>query len=566
MQELEHQVQQFFDEWSMRFTDSSLGKAWAPEKVVATALNLFALNGVPLSADDVAGMARMQEDVMISELVARMPEHISSNFTNISLQLQMLVASATRVRKAAENGDAEALGKLCDAAESGSMRNAILMRATMDAASECGRLRRTQDSWVRSSEDRLVRLAKATETAERARAQLAAVEGQLEAFHSSMKSKCMKFLMWFASDLSPGIALQCCFKGWHASHVTRRSEKHIRDKFEQEIGNAEQALIAYKKKRMENVRGVLGSGHAASISALMGMVVAAWREGIAEFKAEEEAQKAILALEGRLMRSTKGQVENAKKVLTRICGQTDAGVKSMAMAAWISGVAELKQDREVEKSLVEVEAKLKAMMERNKSNASGVLNRMNGACDSGIVELFFSEWRQSYKEAKREREAAESIHASLEKFKHLKLRQSTLAKAAGGKVNEMINALLLMKVLGVWTQESRVTQVDRYYSGKISSKRKQLQGVQSIFMTFARQLESGLANIEKDDDDPKSLRGPAPKTTDRSKHGDVTKQGSIKIIERSSRHNDASSPARRKGMSKDSNAVSLPNIHGRQAC
>jgi hypothetical protein len=555
---LDHEVLQFIDEWSVRFTDGSLGKAFGPAKAVHMALHLFALNGLPLTHDEINRLSMMEEAELVPELVARMPESFSRNFTSISLQLQMMVSSTARVRKASENGDVDTLAKLCDDTESGSIRNAILTKATMNAASECRNLRRSTDTWVRNTEERLQRLASASDKAEKARSQLALIEGQIEAFHSSVKDKCGHFLMNFASQQAPGMVMKFVLAGWKSAHIKMKSEKVFRDKFDAEIAAAENALMEYKQKKIETIRGVLGTNYTAECKGLMGTVVMLWHEAVQEEKSERETAKNMAVLESKLRSTSQAQMEAAKKVLTKISGNTESGLLGMAVGAWITAVADIKMDREVEKALQDVEDKMKAFMEKNKNNASSVLDRMNGASESGLIEQYFSEWKAVYTEEKSTREVANHQKAAMEKFKHLKARQSGLASCAQGRVNDLMNALLVMKTMGIWIEESRVSQVERYYQGKVNSKRKQLTGVQSIFTTFAKQLESGLAGIERDDEDAKSVSHQAPRYSD--KHGDVSKHGT----HRSSRHSDVSSPPKRKGMHKNGNTVSLPDIHGRQ--
>merc|ERR1719229_2228376 len=70
------QVTQFLDDWHYRIMHTSLGKTWTRDKVVISALELLALNGVPLTAMDIKWMTEQHEEVMVPELISKMPLRI----------------------------------------------------------------------------------------------------------------------------------------------------------------------------------------------------------------------------------------------------------------------------------------------------------------------------------------------------------------------------------------------------------------------------------------------------------------------------------------------------------
>eukprot|EP00425_Heterocapsa_triquetra_P020445 CAMPEP_0195132050 /NCGR_PEP_ID=MMETSP0448-20130528/146166_1 /TAXON_ID=66468 /ORGANISM="Heterocapsa triquestra, Strain CCMP 448" /LENGTH=557 /DNA_ID=CAMNT_0040170033 /DNA_START=58 /DNA_END=1731 /DNA_ORIENTATION=+ len=543
---LTFQVQQFFDEWCGRFLDKSF-KTWGPERVKAAALDLLAINGCPLTSEDIQMLSVMEEADMIQELVARMPIDMRSKFETIAMQLQMMVASATHTRKAADSGSPEALAECCADAENGAMKMAILKQASVHAAAEVAMLHHTQDSWMRNSELRLARLTKAAETADHARTYLVAIENQLEAFHESAKHKSSKMLMGFASN-NGNAMLQSVVHGWFSQMVKGRAERTIRDKMEKECERMEKELMDMKERSLKNVKGVLGRSAAYSSQGLMGQVLQSWKWEVDEAKFQKASGGAVKEMEEKIACMSQAQADGAKSVLGKMCTGNNNGLLMVSFQSWLKHVADEKQDKEVMKGLEKVEADMKAMMERNKANASGVLDRMNAATESGIKEQIFDEWRTVYTQEKSARELHKVMQANGDKFKSLKLKQSGAAAACQGRANDMMNALLLLKVFGVWQMEARLTNVDRYYSTKIDSKRRQLGSVQQIFKTFAKQLETGLSSIE---DEKESARYYAAHN---------------KYTNRSSRHSGSEIHTGKRskgGLSKGGNAASLPDIHSR---
>merc|ERR1719183_894833 len=120
------------------------------------------------------------------------------------------------------------------------------------------------------------------------------------------------------------------------------------------------------------------------------------------------------------------------------------------------------------------------------------------------------------------------------KFKSLNGRQKAGAKNVQGRVNEQIQANLLQRVLNNWLVETRVNRIECHYNAKYESKRRQLQGVQNLFKSFAMQLEQNLGG----DDDSSSRTN---RRSTRAKHG------------------------KDRGMTRGDGSVSLPDIHQKVA-
>merc|ERR1719157_440504 len=104
---------------------------------------------------------------------------------------------------------------------------------------------------------------------------------------------------------------------------------------------------------------------------------------------------------------------------------------------------------------------------------------------------------------------------SEKKFKSLVAGQKAGAANVQGRVNEQIALNLLQRVLNNWVIETKANRVENHYNSKYESKRRQLQGVQNLFKSFAMQLEQNLGG----DDDSSS------RTTRKSKKHSSRKDG-----------------------------------------
>lgn len=54
---VELQAQQFMDDWHLGFLQSTLGRSWDQEQAAKAALELFVVNGVDLSEEEIADLA-----------------------------------------------------------------------------------------------------------------------------------------------------------------------------------------------------------------------------------------------------------------------------------------------------------------------------------------------------------------------------------------------------------------------------------------------------------------------------------------------------------------------------
>merc|ERR1719230_1165972 len=83
------------------------------------------------------------------------------------------------------------------------------------------------------------------------------------------------------------------------------------------------------------------------------------------------------------------------------------------------------------------------------------------------------------------------------KFKSLNGRQKAGAHGVQNRVNEQIALNLLQRIMNYWIIETKANRIESHYNAKYESKRRQLNGVQNLFKSFALQLEQ---NLGQDDD------------------------------------------------------------------
>merc|ERR1719491_1585809 len=123
---------------------------------------------------------------------------------------------------------------------------------------------------------------------------------------------------------------------------------------------------------------------------------------------------------------------------------------------------------------------------------------MSASTDTSLLTNAVSGWAVWAKESVRSRDLENTLMGAEGKFKMLNDRQKGNATKMQTRVNEQVKQVLMARTMGAWQLEAKLHHVEKYYSSKIEGKRKQLGSVQTLFKSFAKQLEEGLATVDED--------------------------------------------------------------------
>jgi len=520
-------VQMFLDGWHYQLLRSSIGKSMKRDKVLESALNVLALNGVPIDDTDIRKLMRAEEPHMIQMIVAKMDDGFRESFDSLSEELMTLVRQTVQIRSATDARSEKALFEAIEELDSSGLGQEVLRRSVLEASKEVKHLHRSQETWVRNMENRLDRLTHATDIAEQTQEKLCVVEAQLFAFNAEQNAKSKQVLMSFVSG-NKAVLLQTSFAAWQRLLLQSQGETELRDKWEEEIRKGQAMLYNMREKQISNVKNVLMHQAEGSNVQLLGQNFETWNREVQVIKAERAKQEEFQQLQSRLGNFSQAQADKAKQVMSRMGSEQDATLLGITFGAWLKFSADFKKDAEFEESVKRAEAQLKEHMDKKKEEAKAVLDRMCGSTDSGLVTNTFAAWANFVIEDKKMRQMEAEVEKSSKKFKSLQAMHKDSATNVQTRVNDQIRMNLLLRVTHAWQLETKVNRVDKYYTHKLESKRKQLQAVQTLFGSFARDLEEGLKNVD----------------------GDSSGRGSKRD--------------RRQGMHRDGAASSLPDIRSRR--
>merc|ERR1719201_1298129 len=346
---------------------------------------------------------------MIEALVMKMPQQSKEQFQHFFLQLQLIVSTATRVRRALEDGRADLVEQAMDDAESTGIAQYILKMSIVQAGSEVTNLKAQHSAWVKDAESKMSRLVHGAEDAALARQRLNKATGELAAFQSQQNENIKKVLMTFAGGSATAL-LHGCYSSWHNYVKKMKIENAIYEEYRDQIEAAEQRLIDAKADQLKSVKGMIDKKHAGSVQGLIQEVFDAWRDDILEAKGNLASAAEVAALEAKLKAAADHQAQSAKKVLARCGAASEQGLRDMCFHEWCTFHQDYMKNKELEDAVKAEEKRIAEFMKTHSDNAKGLLNNMSAATDSGLMHEVLTAWYEVYKEEKAANEFAEMMH------------------------------------------------------------------------------------------------------------------------------------------------------------
>jgi len=526
---VELQAQQFMDEWHLRIVSSTLGRTMSQEEATRRALECFATKeDVEIDEAELEEMVGYpDESYLVSDLVEKLPPEIREDFDGTSENFLENLSLTAQVRRVLDNeGSAEDIQQVVEATDCTPMGQAILKEAVISASKEVEQIYHNQDTWVKSMGKRLDRLQRSAEFAEHAQQQLHAVETQLEQFADEQSTKSKNALINMAHDNEKSL-MASVFVNWNGICQFGRGERVIIRRYEAEVARCEKALFDYKEKRIANVRKVLLRNARDTDEGLCRSVVQTWHTFTDDRKRTGSTKERMLELEGQLKTMSDRAAHNTHKVLARLGEESDDKWLGIAFGAWMKYHEDYSKNKELEDAVKKAEHSFKEVMDKKKGDTKRLIQNMHGSTENGLINMCWQAWEHLSSESARLRRLEAKMQANGGAFKSLSDKTRNNAVNVQGRVNDQVRMNLCLRCLSVWVLESKVNHVEKYYEKKVNHKRQQLSSVQTLFKSFAKQLEEGLSNLDGESSGRTATR-------------------------------------KMKGMNKGEGSVSLPDIHARQ--
>merc|ERR1712078_70686 len=271
----------------------------------------------------------------------------------------------------------------------------------------------------------------------------------------SHKDKAYKAMMGVAGKNDRAM-MDSFITNWKSVVDRTKKEAEIRIEYEERIEAAQKRLFDYKQPQKGNAKGVLMRQAASGDSALIGEVFAYLCKEPMQRKADEEAEKKLKEIEARLAATAGKNKDNAKAVLMRNLAQGDNQLMDVCLECWKTWLVEYKKNKDQEDAIKDAEAKVAAFMKTKSEGAKGVIDRMNAATDSGLVEHVISTWVQYYKDLKKAEEMEAMLSANNDRFASFSSRNKQGAMSAGQKATAIKEYGLLNHAMLLWIEVARL--------------------------------------------------------------------------------------------------------------
>lgn len=523
------QLQQFLDDWHYRLMNSSTGRSWTRPMALTAALDILAINGVQITPEEIGVLSLMEDSHLLRFLIDRMPEIVRENFHYLTSELQFLLSNATRIRKVVDSGEETEIQAVLEELDTKPMGQQILKRAVVQASKEVAHLKSCQKTWVSNMEERLDRLTHATQVADQGKEDLVKVEEKLGPFPSESRAK-FRTVLETATEIATRTQLQFCFNHWLAQAKRTQAEKKTREDFEKRIATVEQDIADFKARAKNAAHQFLERKAKQDTEELLCEVLKMWRSQVSHGKRMRASQEGLAELDRGFSEKRQVCKKHVTQVLSRVAETSSSELLSLVFTTWFWSTEEGKKAKDLDLAVAEAETAMRLTMAKRKGHAYEVVQKMFTATATGLLTAVWQGWVQAVQESEHGVVSPKSLDHELHYLKGLKASYSYNACMVQDRMGTQIELNLCLRALYAWQTEAKVNRVDKYYTQKMESKRKQLNSVQSLFKRFAKELEEGLGNVE----------------------GDSSGRGSR-----------SSSKGQLPGLSREGTFVSLPDIHAR---
>eukprot|EP00928_Gymnodinium_smaydae_P070610 TRINITY_DN54412_c0_g1_i1.p1 TRINITY_DN54412_c0_g1~~TRINITY_DN54412_c0_g1_i1.p1 ORF type:complete len:532 (+),score=127.95 TRINITY_DN54412_c0_g1_i1:122-1717(+) len=488
------QLQQFLDEWHYRVLHS--GMAFKTDRVTAlgSAIDLYGMHGVSLE-EEKPHLQRLGEAEMVAHMSSMMPPELMKTFTHYALQLQLVVAATCRVRHALEEGDPAEVARIMDEGDAG-ITQQILRRAIMEAAGEVAELNDLSSSWHSNMADRVRRLSHCQEAAEEARKDLEDVNKHLAAFAGVQNSKATAVLLTMAREVDRAL-FSAIFKAWEAHFRTYKAEKEFRDKYTRMIEDTQQKLLTFKAGNKDGVKNLMMRKVMDGARFSQDEVLRTWCEYVRETKEERALAAKTAEAEAKISQYQEAQIANTRQFMLRMSAGSDSALRALAFQSWQKGVEALKVENAYEEKMKKSEDALAAQIAKKGAQTKQIMARMLGSGEQGLLCMVRGAWTDLWKQEMKAQELDEAVQRANEKFSNLTTKQKRVVKCVAERTNQSEEELVMLKILHDWSTQAKLERMVKHYSGKMDSKKQQLEAVQNLFKSFATQLETGVSTTPR---------------------------------------------------------------------
>merc|ERR1712232_461755 len=359
-----------------------------------------------------------------------------------------------------------------------------------------GELNQLHSSWWKNMGTRLERLTHCAEEAEKAEEELFLIQGQVNSFGEEQNAKSRKVLASISGNSDKAV-LTMTFKDWAAHYRQYIADKEFHQKFQQQLEDCRVKLWEFKQANKAGASKMMMGQGKAKEQMLLDETLKAWVRYVQGEKTERDLQEELKKAQEAMDRFKSAQSENTKKVMQRMSAGNDAALKTMCFQGWVKALADIKAENAMAEAVAAQQKALEEHLEKASAEARQVVSRMFGSGDKGLLMMVRQMWNDLYTQEKKEMEADEAMQRANESFSKLSASRKRTIKSVAERTNSWEQELITYKIFQDWKTQAQLDRLVGYYGSKMDQKKHQLDAVQSMFKSFANQLESGISTTPR---------------------------------------------------------------------
>jgi len=317
------------------------------------------------------------------------------------------------------------------------------------------------------------------------------VEAQLGNLPSHQNSKVKKVLSQFALATKQS-QCQMTFAAWRGAVEQGKADKELRDANEEMIAEKEMQLRNMKARCkgmvIESVQRMTHHGNLV----MQQQWLMQWKREVQFLKKEKESQEQLNQVLNRVYSTAKKQAEKATCVMTRRAKEREAELLSDVLIIWRFFLQEMQKEREFEEAVRQTEIKIQDHLQRKKEETTAIFDRMTVATQTGLLTSVLVAWQGVITEERKFHALEKEMVQADDEFKSLRAWRKQAVGNVQNKKIKMMDTSLLVLTMAAWCKETKENSTDKFYNHKVENKRKQLVAVQTLFKSFAQDLEEGL--------------------------------------------------------------------------
>lgn len=493
-------IQSSLDLWQHNMVSSKMASTWGRKRILAPLLDVMELIGVDVP-DGIETFLRMEEEEDVVYYISEhMPFSLMENFEEIIFEVQQAANHLSSLRRSLEADDVSGVLQAIEESEAQPSTCIQALRVSAEhAAREVSRLKNCHNSWRSVTEARIHRLEHAKDEAEKATQDYLAIEAKLNSFRGIVSEKSRACLMGVVLGSSKGM-MATCYAAWRGQTEEGKVHRKLRETYEAQLEDMQRQILQYQAERLRNVRNAMARTCVEHGEQLLRTLFQCWISDTQQSKQRGQGERELDKAQAHFFYVKASRIASSRKIVAQMILDAELAPLVMCFQAWTQFLEEETKEKEAGQRVKEVERQLKEVMVLRKERIVKVFETMLRKQNEDMEFEIFQCWVQQCQEEKRAREMDDAMGHFTGKFSMLKTRQEQTALEVQSRINAQADNVLLSKFMSSWKQSSRAENLEKFFHRKLDNKRKQVAGVQTLFQTFAKQIEDNLD--DEDDEEP----------------------------------------------------------------